>query len=234
MSDAMATEITLLSAGAVSPGMVKVIELFRQETGNHVKITFATAPAIRKRISGGEIFDVVIAPPEVLDDLVQSGKAAAAERVTVCRIGVGVMVRDGVSLTKIATVDEFKRSLLDAESVVYNQASTGIYLESLFDRLGITEHLKAKTTRYPDATAVLNHIAKGTGSEIGFGAITVIIETEEMGLKFVGPLPAEIQNYTTYAATVVAAGANPEAARKFVRYITTPSARAALAAAGIE
>jgi molybdate transport system substrate-binding protein len=230
----MATEITLLSAGAVAPGLGKVIELFRQETGHRVKPSFATAPAIRKRIGGAEIFDVVIAPPDVLDNLVESGKAAAAERATVGRIGVGVMVRNRARLPKIATVDEFKQSLIDAESAVYNQASTGIYLESLFHQLGITEQLKGKTTRYPDAAAVLNHIAKGTGSEIGFGAITVIIENEELGLKLAGPLPAEIQNYTVYVATVVAGGANPEAARQFVRYLTTPSAKAALAVAGIE
>ncbi|MGH7844592.1 MAG: molybdate ABC transporter substrate-binding protein, partial [Candidatus Binatia bacterium] len=134
----------------------------------------------------------------------------------------------------VATVDELKRSLLDAESVIYNQASTGIYLEKLFERLGITEELKSKTTRYPDATAVLNHIAKSTGNEIGLGAIAVIIENEELGLKLAGPLPAEIQNYTTYAAAVLPGGAEPEAARQFLRYLATPSAKAALAAAGIE
>lgn len=84
--------------------------------------------------------------------------------------------------------------------MVYNQASTGIYLEKLFDRLGIGEQVKAKTTRYPDAAAVLGHISKGKTNEIGLGATTVIFEAESKGLKFVGPLPAEIQNYTTYAA----------------------------------
>ena len=134
----------------------------------------------------------------------------------------------------IATVDEFKQSVLNAESLVYNQASTGIYLASLFDRLGIGAQLKAKTTRYPDAAAVLNHVIKGKGNEIGLGATTVIIEGESKGLKLVGPLPAEIQNYTTYAATVVTGSVAADAARAFVRTITTPAAKAAFAAAGIE
>ena len=42
------------------------------------------------------------------------------------RIGVGVMVREGAPLPKIATVDELRQSLLEADSVVYNHASTGI------------------------------------------------------------------------------------------------------------
>jgi molybdate transport system substrate-binding protein len=154
--------------------------------------------------------------------------------VTVGRIGVGVAVREGAPAPKIATVDEFRQSLLNAESVVYNQASTGIYLEGLFNRLGIAAQLKAKTTRYPDFAGVLDHVSKGKGNEIGLGATTVIVEAENKGLKLVGPLPAEIQNYTTYAVTVAAEGLAKDAAREFVRYLTTPAAKATFAAAGIE
>jgi len=146
----VSTTIKLLSAGAVQPGLVRVIEAFRGETGNDVNVVFATAPAIRKRLGEGDAADVVIAPTDLLDELVKAGNAQAAERVIVGRIGVGVMVRGGAPLPKIATVDEFKQSLLNAESIVHNQASTGIYLQSLFERLGIAEQLAAKTTRYPD------------------------------------------------------------------------------------
>jgi molybdate transport system substrate-binding protein len=234
MSNAVATEIKVLSAGAVQPGIVKVIDSFRHETGHDVKVTFATAPTILKRIGDANIADVVIAPPAVLDEWIKAGKAASSDRVTVGRIGVGAMVRDDAPASNIGTVDDFKRSLLSAESIVYNQASTGIYLETLFDRLGITEAIKTKTTRYPDAAAVLNHVSKGKRSEIGLGAVTVIIENECKGLKLVGPLPAEIQNYTTYAAMVVADGVAPDAAQEFVRYLTSPAARKTFAAAGIE
>ncbi len=230
----MAAEIRVLSAGAVEPGVAKVIEAFRRETGHDVKVAFATAPVIRKRLSDGEPVDVVIAPPAVLDELVKAGKADSAVRVPVGRIGIGVMVRDGAPVPAIATVEEFKQSMLSAEALVYNQASTGIYLEALFDRLGIGEKLKAKTTRYPDFAPVLDQLGKGKGNEIGLGATTVIIEGATKGLKFVGPLPAEIQNYTSYAATAVTTGVARDAALALVRYVTTPAARTILTAAGIE
>ena len=121
------TEINVLSAGAVQPGMVKVIDAFRHETGHEVKVVFATAPAILSRIDR-ETPDIVIAPPAVLDELVGAGKVTPTDRVTVGRIGVGLMVRDGAPLPMIGTIEEFKQSLLTAKSVVYNQASTGIYL----------------------------------------------------------------------------------------------------------
>ena len=230
----MSIAIKLLSAGAVQPGLVKVVEAFRRETGNDVNVVFATAPAIRKRLGESDAADVVIAPTDLLDELVKAGNAQAAERVIVGRIGVGVMVRGGAPLPKIATVDEFKQSLLNAESIVHNQASTGIYLQSLFERLGIAEQLAAKTTRYPDFAPVLDHISKGKGAEIGLGATTVIIEAEAKGLKFAGPLPPEIQNYTTYGATVMAASASGDAAQALIRYLITPGAKALFTAAGVE
>jgi molybdate transport system substrate-binding protein len=234
MNNVTAGEIRVLSAGAVEPGIVKVIDTFRRETGHDVKISFATAPAISKRAGAGETVDVVIAPPAVLDEWVKVGKAAQADRVTIGRIGVGVMVRASAPLPNINTVDEFKQSLLSAASLVYNQASTGIYLEGLFERLGIAAQLKPKTTRYPDAAAVLNHISKGHGNEIGLGATTVIIEGESIGLKFVGPLPEDIQNYTAYAAIIVAQGAGLGTAREFARYLAAPLAKKVFASAGIE
>ena len=230
----MATEIRMLSAGALEPALVKVIGAFQHHTGHSVKVGFATAPEIGKRLRAGETVDVVLAPPPVLNEVIEAGKAVAAERVIVGRIGIGVAVRDNAPLPKIATVAEFRQSVLDAESIVYNQASTGTYIAELFNRLGIAEQIRAKTTRYPDFAGVLAHVVKGKGNEIGLGATTVIAEGESKGLKFVGPLPAEIQNYTTYGATVVAGAAVMDAAVTLVGYLASPAARAIFKTAGIE
>ncbi len=224
-------EISVLSAGAVQPGLAKIVDAYQRATAQDVKISFATAPTILKQINDASTPDVLIAPPAVLEEWAKAGKITSMERVTVGRIGVGVMVRDGAPLPKITPVAELKQSLLRAASLVYNQASTGIYLDKLFERLGIGKQLENKTTRYPDAAAVLDHISKGNGNEIGFGATTVIIEHDSMGLKFVGPLPPEIQNYTIYAAAVV--GSTP-ASEQFVHYLTSPAAKEIFRAAGIE
>ena len=164
--------------------------------------------------------------------MASADKAASANRPTLGRIGVGVMVRAGAPLPKIATVEELRHSLLNAESIVFNQASTGIYIENLFKRLGIDAEVEAKITRYADFAAVRDHVANGQRIEIGFGATTVIIENAANGLRFVGPLPGEIQNYTTYTAALTA-NAN-EAARALLPYFATPAAKAIFAAAGIQ
>ena len=227
----MPGQLNILSAGAVSPGLVRVIDAFRGETGDDVIVNFATAPELRKRLATGESADIVIAPPELLDELIRSGNAAAAH-VMVGRIGVGVMVRDGAPLPGIATVDELKQSLLNSESIVFNQASTGLYIDSLFKRLGIAAQIEAKIARCADFTAVRDLVSKGQSNAIAFGATTVIVESAPMGVKFVGPLPPEIQNYTAYAAALTSRAGNHAAA--FMDYLGTPAAKVILTSVGID
>ena len=229
----MPVEINVLSAGAVGPGLKKVTELFQQDTAETVKLTFATAPTILERLGADSQFDIVIAPPIVLDDAARQGKISPERRVLLGRIGAGVMVRAQTPQPPIATVEQLKKSLLDARSLVFNRASTGTYLENLFQRLGVGAELERKSIRYPDFAAVLDHISRGANGEIGFGATTVIVENTQRGVAFVGPLPAEVQNYTAYEAVVVQYGAAGPAAREFTEYLESPLARSALAHAGI-
>ena len=227
-------EIKVLSAGAVEPGLVGLLDAFRRDTGQGVAVAFATAPAIRRRVTAGESADVVIAPPAVLDDLVTAGKVLAEGRAVVGRVGVGVAVRAGAPVPDASTPEALKRAVLAAESLVYNEASTGLYFARLLERLGIAGEVKGKTTRYPDGAAVFEHLLRGKGNEIGVGALTEIITYTKKGLVLVGPLPAEIQNYTTYTAGVMAGAKSPEAAKGFIRFLASPSSKAAFAAAGVD
>ena len=221
----------ILSAGAVKPGLLAVVAAFREATGREATVSFSTAPTIAERIRGGEVFDVVVAPRHLLDDLIASGHLFRGDRITIGRIGIGVLVRAGEPLPNIGGVEEFKQTIKSSDSLVYNQASTGIYLSTLFEGLGIGADLNRKSIRYADFSGVLDHIRQGSGSELGFGATTVIIENSAGGVRFVGPLPDEIQNYTNYAATVTS-GDNNEAV-ELVRYVASDPAKSLFKSAGI-
>jgi len=230
---AMADEITVLSGGAIEPGLHGAVAAFEKETGHRVKVTFNTMPQIVKRISDGDKFDVVIVPPQAIDGFAKEQKLGA-DRISVGRVGLGVTVRPGAPTPDIANVDGRKRAVLEADSLVFNQASTGIYFENLLKKLGIYDQVAAKTTRYPDGASVMEHVLKGKGKEIGFGAITEILIYRERGLRLVGPLPADVQNYTTYNAAPMIATANHDLAQTFIRYLGSPAGKKHFVAAGIE
>jgi molybdate transport system substrate-binding protein len=229
-----AAEIRILSAGAVETGLQAFAQVARRETGHDLKTQFNTTPQIVQRIAAGGSFDIVIAPPEAIAQAVKDGKVVADTRVAVGRVGGGVVVRSGASEPDIASVDALKRALLAADSVVYNTASSGIYLDKLFAQMGILEQLRPKTTRYPDGAGVMAHVSKGKGNEIGFGAVTEIKAYEPKGVKLVGPLPAEVQNYTSYEAVMMTGTTSTDAVKAVLNQIATPAGKAAFAAGGLE
>ena len=233
-TNVQAAEISVLSAGAVEPGLHRFAELVQRETGHELRIQFNTAPQIAKRLSDNDVYDILISPPAVISEAVKDGKVDASTRVPVGRVGVGIVTRANASTLTVATVDHFKAALLAAESVVYNTASTGIYLDKLFEQLGVFDQIKPKTTRYPDGASVMEHVIKGKGAEMGFGAITEVRMYEPKGLKFVGPLPAEIQNYTSYEAALMTGAKAAEPARAVMKVLATQEAKAAFVSGGVE
>jgi len=229
-----AAEVRVLSAGAVEPGLHAFAQQQKRDTGHELKIQFNTAPQIAKRLEAGEAYDILIAPPPVIDRAAAEGKVLADTRVPVGRVGVGVIVRRGQPAPNIATVDALKQAVLGTASVVYNTASTGLYLDRLFAKMGVLEQLKAKSTRYPDGASVMEYVIKGKGDEIGFGATTEIKLYEPKGLSMVGALPAEVQNYTNYEAVLMSGAAAADAAREVLRHFATSAGKAAVVSGGVE
>src|SRR5574337_1104594 len=69
-----AAEITVLSGGAIEPGLNVAAAAFQKETGHAVKITYNTTPQMRKRVAASDTFDVVIAPPAAVKEFASGGK----------------------------------------------------------------------------------------------------------------------------------------------------------------
>src|SRR6478672_6326133 len=65
----LAAELSVLSAGAVEPGLEAAIASFRAATGQAVRTVYATAPQLRERITAGEAPDILVAPLALLGEL---------------------------------------------------------------------------------------------------------------------------------------------------------------------
>jgi molybdate transport system substrate-binding protein len=61
-----------------------------------------------------------------------------------------------------------------------------------------------------------------------------VLHNEEMGgVKLVGPIPEEVQNYTLYSSALIAAAPNPAAGRAFLAFLATPEAQSIFRESGI-
>jgi len=226
--------VRVLSPSAVHSSLEGIVAVYRGQGGGEVTLTFETAPRLVQRIAGGEAADVLIAPPKVMDELAGTGKVHPAGRLQLGRVGVGIVVRAGAPLPDISSTEALTCSLLAADAIIHTRASSGIYVAQLLERLGVAATIKAKTTTYHDAQGAFTRLANGSGREIGFGGITEIRRWSDRSLKLVGPLPPDIQNYTTYIAALSAAAINPEGARAFLAFLASAAAHSIFTAHGVD
>ncbi len=222
-----AEHIQVLSAGAPKGGVSNCAEYFSRDTAHEVAYRFATAPVLRAMVEKGEAeADIVVAPVPSMQTFEKDGRIVAGTLVVIGSVQAGVAVRDGVPNPDISTPDAFRAAVLGAKSLVCNEASSGIYIIELMERLGIAREAAAKMTRLPSGSAVLQHLAESDAvDEIGFGQIPEIRRFDGKGVKLVGPLPREIGKVTTYAAGVLSRALAPEAAAAFVRFLATAAAK---------
>jgi len=228
---AMAAEIKIFTTRAVATVLDKVGPEFERTTGHRLNITIDIAVRMAQRVQAGEPFDILVAAPGQIDELIKSGKITPNTRANLVRSGIGVEVRAGAAKPDIGSVEAFKRTLLNAKSIAYlKEGQSGIYVARMIERLGIAEAIDSKVTR-TETDIVSELVAKGD-VELGMVVITQIMTTQ--GVKLVGPLPPEIQTYITFSAGVSAASRAPEAARELIRFLKGPVALPVIEAQGME
>jgi len=187
--------------------------------------------AVKTRIDAGESFDVAFLTTPVLDQLIKEGKLIADARTNFLRVPIGVAVRSGAAKPDISSVEAFKRTLLNANSIAYLKGgSNGPYLEALFDRWGIGAELQPKSKR-PDTDVVGELVGRGE-VEIGVTAIATMIATS--GVDIVGPIPPEIQSPVLFAGAVATNAAVPDVARDLIKFLTGSAAIPVIKSKGME
>ena len=229
-----AADIKVLTAGAFKQVVLALVPEFEKQSGHKVVVDNGTAGQLKKRIEGGEAFDVAVITPAVVDELTTQGKLVPGSRVNLASVGVGVVVKEGAPKPDVGTVDAFKRALLAAKSVAYidpaSGGSSGIYIDKLLEKLGIADQIRPKA-KLKKGGHVADLIVSGE-AELGLHQISEIVPVK--GAVLVGPLPKEIQNTTTYAAGLSASAKDKSAAEALIKAFSGPAAAAVLKSKGMQ
>ena len=226
-----AAEIRVLSTHAAFEVLSELGPRFERTTGRQLSIGYDPANVIKRHIDGGAAFDVAIVTRPVIDELARQGKIILDTCIDIGRSGLGVAVRKGAAKPDIGTVEAFKRTLLAAKAVVRSKEGTsGLYFETLLDRLGIAEAMRGKIVLGPSGR-VAELVARGE-ADMAVQQVAELLPVTDT--EFVGPFPPELQLYTVFAAGISAASTDREAAKAFIDSLTAPSAAALFKAAGLD
>jgi molybdate transport system substrate-binding protein len=228
---ASAADLKVFITSGAKPVMMDVASQFEKSTGHKLSVTYQGSAVLQEAIERDDSFDAAVLIASNMDAVVKSGRVNATSRVNLARSGLGVVVRAGQPKPDISTVDAFKRTMLNAKSIAYvTRGASGTHFIAVCEKLGIADQVKAKGKTLPTGT-VAEFVAKGEAE------LAVQQMSELVGLKgtdIVGPFPPELNLVSQIVGAISANTKEPEAAKAFVKFFTSPEVTAVIKAKGME
>jgi molybdate transport system substrate-binding protein len=226
-----AAEINVLSTQATEEAYRELVPQFEKATGHKVTTVFTGTLGAQKRLADGESYDMIIMSAPSIDAQIKAGKVIAGSRIDIAKSGVGVGVPKGAPKPDISTTEALKKTLLAAKSIGYSTGPSGVYMVSLFEKLGLADQVKDKLKQTPTGVFVGTIIASRE-VELGFQQVSEL--SNFPGVDYVGPLPADVQNTTVFSTGMIVDAKEAEAAKALVKYLTSPEAGSAFKKRGME
>lgn len=226
-----AAEIKVLSTQAIQGIYRELVPQFEAATGHKVTTVFTGTLDAQKRIAAGEAYDLIIMAGPDLDKLITAGKVVAGSRADLAKSGVGVAVRMGVPKPDIRTADGLKKALLSAKFIGYSSGPSSQIVAGIFQRMGIADEIKGKLKQTTSGVLVGTLLASGE-ADIGFQQVSELLHFP--GIDYVGPLPPDIQQYTTFSIGIQSGSKVEAAAKAWIMFIKAPAAVPAFRKGGME
>ena len=224
MAIAGAAEIKVISANGMREVITETRAKFEQASGHRLTITVVETGEIRRRVLGGEQFDVIMVPRAAADDFEKQGKMVPGSGEHLIRVNFGLAVAADGPRPETTTPEDLKRVFLAARTVLITDPKTGgisgVHLMEVLDKLGITEQMKDKLVPNPGGGFHAARVVKGEAD------LAVQAEHEircVRGATFL-PYPPQFQRTIVFIGGVGAATKETEAAKSYLSFIKGPEA----------
>jgi len=229
---ASAAEVRVLSVGSVQIAAKVLAAEFTKETGNKVTLTIVTPSDIPQKLASGT-YDMIICSIPAMEALDKAGSLLTGSRSPLSRVGIGVIVREGAPVPDVSTPEAFKQTLLAARSIVHSNPATpnqsGVVTMRILTKAGILDAIKPKARISDQLAEGFAMVARGDVELALFNLVEL-----PAGVRLAGPVPAPLQDYTSYETAVLANGAAPAEAQAFIKLMISPPARPTWQAASLE
>jgi molybdate transport system substrate-binding protein len=233
-SSASAAEVKALITTAMQAAIVELVPPFERASGHKVIVSYDPSGGLAQRLRKGESTDVILIAASELDRLISEKKVK--DRIDVSRTGIGLAVKKGAPHPDVSTPDALKRTLLAAKSIgqtsIEGGGITALHVQRVLSMLGIREQVseRLRFAKGGPNGRVSVLVASGE-AEIGLQQVSELMSNPDV--EVIGHLPDKLQQITINAAGVTANAREADAARAFIKHLTTPEALAIYKAKGL-
>ena len=210
----------ILSAGAAKGLVLGLQPRFAQERRVALECAFGAVGAMREKLLAGERCDLVVLTAALIDALIEERQLVAGTRVDIGRVLTGIAVPSSQRAPDVSDADALRAALVQASGIYLpdpERATAGIHFSNVLRQLGIGDAVRARLRPHPSGAVAMRAMADagetGERNLIGCTQVTEIRYT--CGVQLAGPLPAEFELATLYAAGVCRNAAEPALAREF-------------------
>lgn len=230
-------EIKVVSTTAMKTVLEDLAPAFGRATGNRMTVELGPSLRLETELGEGKAADVAIVSRKGIEDLTARGRLAAGSAVHIADSTIGLAVAKGAPKPDISSAESFKRAMLAAKSIACSKpvggGQSGAHLAKVFEELGITEPMRAKSTYGAGGAGGLAGLVVLRGeAEVGIQQMAELMAVA--GIDIVGPLPRELQSVTAFVAGISTDSRHPEAAKVLIAFLTTPEAKRVIKAKGLD
>ena len=229
-SPVQAAEVRVFLTGAARPMYDALAPQFERATGHKLTTVSALPLELVAKVDAGEPYDVIVLSYDV-EALIKRGKVEASSRTVLGQTGVGVAVRSGSPKPDFSTVEKFKQMMLNAKFIATSgEGSSGRYVASLLDRLGIADQVKPKIKSGGSGRSA-ELLAEG---EVDFVVSGLPPLLGKPHVEWLGLIPSEINSFVVFTAGLSTAAKEPDGGRALLRFLATPEAMAVYKSKGLD
>ncbi|OSZ67782.1 substrate-binding domain-containing protein [Hydrogenophaga sp. IBVHS2] len=196
------TPIRGISSMATRALLAELTGAFTAATGQPVQIESVGGVDAARRVAAGEAFDLVVLASDAIDRLITAGHLAPG-RVDLVRSAVAVAVPQGQPVPDLGNEAALRCAVMKAPTIGYSTGPSGVALQALFARWGLSDELARRTVQAPPGVPVASLVAQGQVA-LGFQQLSEMQDVP--GITLAGTLPADVAIVTTFSAGVPAGG----------------------------
>lgn len=201
--------------------LTELAKQYEQISGDTVAFESVGGVDAARRVSEGEVFDVVVLADNAVAQLLRTGMARAGTKTAFARSQVAVAMKTGSGARPIGNADELRAAVLAAKTVGYSTGPSGVAIARLLADWNLVELLGDRLIQARPGFPVGQLIADNV-VELGFQQLSELIHID--GIDIIGPMPPDIPIETIFSAAVCTTSEHPNAAESLLQFLASAQA----------